>query len=78
MKQGHYYKFNFMGYEYIGEYMGREKHFECMVCEKGSNAYCFNVFRNFKDYTENAEYETFSFGKEHMPELTEVQESELN
>ena len=77
MKKGHYYKFNFMGYEFVGEYMGREKHFECIVCEKGNNAYCFNVFKSLESY-ERGNYETYSFGKEHLPELTEVKESELN
>ena len=71
MKKGSYYKFNFKGYDFIAEYMGREKNYECMLCYKGCNAYCFNAFNTLKEY-KNGKYETLSFGKEHLPELTEI------
>lgn len=47
----------------IVQYYGREEHFECCVCGKGHNAYCFNRY-----YDQDA-YETFSYGKEHMPKI---------
>lgn len=76
MKKYNYYKFTYRGYEVIGQYMGREKHFACMVCDKGNNAYCFNVFDTLEEYKQNI-YETYSFGKEHLPELIEVKEEDL-
>lgn len=71
MKKGKIYKFNYKGLELKGEYMGREEHFECLVCGKGCNAYCFNVFNTLEEYA-NGMYETFSFGKEHLPKLEEI------
>lgn len=49
--------------EHIAQYYGREKGFECCVCNKGNNAYCFNIY-----YTEYG-YETWGFGKEHLPKI---------
>ena len=48
---------------HIAQYYGREEGFECCVCNHGNNAYCFNVY-----YDEDG-YETWSYGKEHFPEI---------
>ena len=72
MKKGKFYEFEFKGYKLKGQFMGREKNFECLVCGKGCNAYCFNVF-NTKEELEQNIYETFSFGKEHLPKLKEIE-----
>ena len=81
MKKYSYYKFEYKGRTFISQYMGREEHFECMVCGKGNNAYCFNVFDTLEEYN-NCSYETFSFGKEHLPKLEEINiediEKEMN
>lgn len=76
MKKGKYYKFIYAGLLHITQYVGREKGFNCCVCGKGENAYCFNSFNTLEQYN-NGAYETFSFGKEHLPKLIEVSESEL-
>ena len=44
--------------------MGREEGYSCMICGKGSNAYGFNVYND-------TGYETYFYGKEHMPEVLE-------
>ena len=72
MKKFAYYSFEYRGDIYKAQYMGREEHFECLVCGKGNNAYCFNVFDTMEKY-EQGQYETFSFGKEHLPKLTEIE-----
>lgn len=51
------------GIKYIGQYIGRQSGFECSVCGKGCNAYTFNIWYNDRDY------ETFSYGKEHLPKM---------
>ena len=51
------------GRMYIVQYIGREDHFECMVCNKGNKAYCFNR------YYDVDQYETWSYGKEHLPKI---------
>lgn len=48
---------------HIAQYYGREKGFECCVCNKGTNAYCFNIY-----YNEDG-YETWGYGKEHLPKI---------
>jgi hypothetical protein len=48
---------------YIAQYYGREEGFECMVCNHGHNAYCFNVYYDYDMY------QTWCYGKEHMPEI---------
>lgn len=50
---------------YIGQYVGRQKGFECCVCGKGSNAYTFNIWNSETDY------ETWGYGKEHLPKILE-------
>ena len=72
MKLHNWYRFEYDGDTYIGQYMGREQNFECMVCGKGNNAYCFNIWHSDKDY----DYETFSFGKEHLPKLEDLGKSD--
>lgn len=50
---------------YIGQYVGRQKGFECCVCGKGCNAYTFNIWNSETDY------ETWGYGKEHLPKILE-------
>ena len=50
---------------YIGQYVGRQKGFECCVCGKGFNAYTFNIWNSETDY------ETWGYGKEHLPKILE-------
>lgn len=68
--------------DFIGIYIGREEGFQCMICGKGENAYCFNVFqgddtnhnptrKEVEDYIDSIGYETFAFGKEHLPKVLE-------
>lgn len=65
MKEGNWYRMNDRGYEFVGQYIGRQKGFECIVCGKGRNAYTFNIWHSEWDY------ETWGFGKEHMPKVVE-------
>ena len=46
------------------QYYGREEGFECDICGHGNNAYCFNRY-----YDDNGGYETFCYGKEHLPRI---------
>ena len=77
MKKGNYYKFIYKGSMFISQFMGREEGYSCCVCGKGKNTYCFNVFNTLVEYKKDM-YETFSFGKEHLPKLIEITEKELN
>lgn len=52
------------------QYMGQEKGFECSVCCKGNNAHCFNIFDNIEKY-DDCVYETWPYGREHMPKIIE-------
>ena len=63
--ENHWYKFNDRGESYVGHFTGRQRGFECMVCGKGCNAYTFNIWYNQRDY------ETFSYGPNHIPEIIE-------
>lgn len=63
--ENHWYKFNDRGEEHIGYYCGRQKGFECCVCGKGVNAYTFNIWNSPNDY------ETWGYGKEHLPVIIE-------
>lgn len=64
MKLGNWYMLkDAYGEEFIAEYAGRQKGFECCVCGKGQNAHCFNVYHG------NGQYETWAYGNEHMPEV---------
>lgn len=65
LRENHWYKFNDRGEEHIGYFMGRQPGFECIVCGKGSNAYTFNIWNSETDY------ETWGYGKEHLPEIIE-------
>lgn len=71
LQKGHFYKFNDRGEISIGEYMGTENDFECCVCGKGHKAHCFNIHYNENDY------ETWGYGREHLPELLEDLGTEL-
>ena len=65
---GHWYKFREQGSDvtHIGQYMGRTQGFPCCVCGKGNKAHEFNVH-----YDIHGGYETWGFGKEHIPEIIE-------
>ncbi len=65
-KSGHWYKFNDRGETHIGQYMGRQREFECCVCGKGSNAFTFNLWHN-----KVQDYETWGYGEKHLPEIIE-------
>lgn len=63
-KLNHWYKFlDFDGNYYIGQYIGRQKGFECCKCGKGCNAYTFNIWYDARSY------ETWGYGKEHLPKM---------
>lgn len=63
--QNHWYKFNDQGEIHIGYFLGRQSGFECCVCGKGENAYTFNIWHS------NIDYETWGYGKEHLPQIIE-------
>ena len=65
LKLNNWYKFNFEGTDYIGQYIGTDNEFECCVCGKGHKAKCFNVW-----YSETG-YETWGFGDRHLPKIIE-------
>lgn len=67
LKENHWYKFNDRGEIHIGFYLGRQGGFECCVCGKGNNAYTFNIWHS----TQGCDYETWGYGKEHLPKLIE-------
>lgn len=52
----------------LSQYMGQERGFECCVCCKGNNAHCFNIFNNLDEY-DNCTYQTWPYGREHMPKI---------
>lgn len=67
-------------FDFIGVFMGHEEGFECIICDKGHNAWGFNVYQGrlehptkaeVEDYISDVGYETFTFGKEHLPEMVE-------
>ena len=64
----HFYKVKSQdGTVRVGQYMGRQKGFECCVCGLGCNAHTFNFYwdEGYEDY------ETLGFGNDHMPEIVE-------
>jgi hypothetical protein len=63
--ENHWYKFNDRGEIHVGYYLGRQKGFECCVCGCGHNAFTFNIWHNTYDY------ETWGYGKEHLPIILE-------
>ena len=63
--KGRWYKFNDRGEIYTGQYIGKQEGFECCVCGKGHNAYTFNIWNSDSDY------ETWGYGKEHLPQIIE-------
>jgi len=71
LQADHFYRFNDRGEIHVGQYIGSECGFECCVCGKGSRAKCFNVF-----YDKDG-YETWGYGREHMPKILEESGTEL-
>ena len=70
LAENHWYRFvREDGKIYVGQYIGRQKGFECCVCRKGTNAYTFNIWHTTEDGY--GDYETWGFGKEHMPVMIE-------
>ena len=65
LTENHWYKFNDRGEIHIGYYLGRQGGFECCVCGCGRNAYTFNIWHS------NIGYETWGYGREHLPEIIE-------
>ena len=63
---GHFYKFKDQEGTHIGQYVGNEDGFECVVCGKGCKARCFNIW-----YDKEGGYETCGFGPNHMPRIIE-------
>lgn len=70
--ENHWYRFNDRGEEYVGQYVGRQSGFECCICGKGSNAYTFNIWSN------DCNYETWGYGKEHLPKIIEEVTNQYN
>lgn len=65
MELNHWYRLKDREDICVGQYIGRQKGFECCVCGKGSNAYTFNIWNSETDY------ETWGYGKEHLPIIVE-------
>lgn len=63
----HWYRFNDNGEIHIGLFVGRQSGFECCVCGKGCNAFTFNIHHS----THDQDYETWGYGKEHLPKILE-------
>lgn len=78
LKKDYIYKINDRGNIYYAIYIGRQEGAECIVCDKGHNAYSFNII-GYKNNTlessieefEKGYWETFSYGKEHFPSIIE-------
>ena len=67
--KGHFYKTRRPGCDIeVCEYIGRVEGYECQVCGGGHNAYCFNLYHR-KSW--GLDYETYCYGKEHLPEIIE-------
>lgn len=64
---GHWYRFNDRGEKAIGQYTGRQRGFECCVCDKGCNAHTFNIYHTANE----GDYETWGYGPNHLPEILE-------
>jgi hypothetical protein len=64
-------RYRICGEEVFADYIGRERGFECCVCRKGCNAYCFNILHGIsldeaKTAYEKGDYETWGFGPDHL------------
>lgn len=68
-------KYRIEGNEYLAQYIGRQKGFECCVCGKGCNAYTFNIF-HADDITkvDPYDYETWGYGPTHIEDAVELVE----
>ena len=69
---GNWYAFNDRGEKHIGQYTGRNTGdpkfgFECIVCGRGCRAHQFNLYHTNNE----GDYETFSYGNDHMPTIIE-------
>lgn len=65
--KGHWYQVkDAFGDEWVGQYLGRQKDCICCVCVKGDNAHSFNVWHSL---LYSSDYETLSFGTEHLPTI---------
>ena len=62
---GHWYRFNDRGVLHVGQYTGRQKEWECIVCGFGHNCRTFDLHH---DKT-GANAETWGFGAAHFPEI---------
>lgn len=70
--KGHWYQVkDSFGDEWVGQYLGRQEGCTCCVCEKGNNAHAFNVWYQlqYDDEPGCNDYETLSFGTEHLPTI---------
>ena len=66
LTENHWYRFTEQnGVTHIGQYTGNDQGFECCVCGKGCKARTFNIWYNGTDY------ETWGYGRDHLPEITE-------
>ncbi|MNW42243.1 hypothetical protein D3C74_293960 [compost metagenome] len=61
------------GAQRLGEYMGRQDGFECVVCGKGEKCFTFNLFDNEAEYAKG-NYETLGFGRNHLNYVKLIQE----
>lgn len=62
---------DYFGDRVVAIYIGKVEGFSCCVCGKGNNAYCFNVASTIEEL-ELGQYETWGFGKEHLPSVIRV------
>ena len=69
LRIGHFYRCrdNTHDLTFVGQYVGKVDGMECCVCHKGNSAYAFNVYHLDKPNNELG-YETFFYGKEHLPQ----------
>lgn len=69
--------YRIQGEEVFADYMGRERGFECCVCGRGCNAYCFNILHGAtreeaETAYKNGDYETWGFGPKHLDSNVEL------
>lgn len=67
MKVNHWYRFEDNGEQHVGLYVGRQAGFDCCVCGKGTCCYTFNIHHS----TDSQDYETWGYGREHLPRIIE-------
>lgn len=65
--KGHWYQVkDAFGDEWVGQYLGRQKDCICCVCALCDNVHSFNVWYSL---LYSSDYETLSFGTEHLPKI---------